>query len=649
MFQNKLHGLKWPASATLAMLSLFFISTANAEHTDFIETHTYLNSASLGFFFGAMSILILINFVQAWIERERKYLSYGCYLLLATCACALWLQSHQSSTTLFAVLMATFSAHLHFSRYYFHCRKNLTHWYRYLQTLGILGLLLLPLAHFSSINLGLLCAYAAAALISTFVLAIHTSTRGFGRSRSFTLTRLCATPIGLALIAMATDCIKPNSTLMTAALAALLFDAAITTYTLVQRQVRHLSERLQSHYNLSAERNQKRQQGNSLRQISHDIRTPISGVIGMSELLLETSLSRSQRDNVETIQRTGDLLLRWLNGVSDWAALQSGRLKLKSVPFDFVAIINDCTEALAEAACGRQVDIQCVLDQRLPALVKGDPERLKQVLRGLFEFALYYSEQGQLNFCATLSPEKNRWLLELTDSSSGLHPQDLQALSSAFDESNPVEMSSLQRNWTMAVRLAEMMDGKLDVHFNPESHCDAVRFRCELVLPRHTLLSHSEAIYDVLLKDKRILVVDDSPSSRKIVAKRAEQWQMRVSVAPSGDEALSMLSTVAGLGGYFDIIILDFDMPGMSGLELAETIYRDQRLGNPALIMLSGASTAPTLDIASASGIRRVLSKPINAQTLKITLAEELTINTARPRSPIPTPLETPFNAVELA
>lgn len=600
--------------------------------------------AALGFFFGALAILILTNFVQAWIEKERKYLSYGIYLLLACSSCAYWLYRPQPSAELLSLIMLTCSAHLTFSRYYFHCRKNFNQWYRFLLTLSLLGpILLVPLHLFSNSSLALVCAYTSITLISTFALAIFTSTRGFGRSRSYILTRVCATPVGLMLIAMTLGLINSNPPVFIAILIVLLVDAAITTYTLVQRQVRHINQRLQSHYNLSAERQHKRQQGSSLRQISHDIRTPISGVIGMSELLQSTSLSRSQRDQVKIIQRTGESLLRWLNGVSDWAALQAGRLEFKDVPFDFSAVIRDCTDALEEIANERHVTIQSVLDQRLPTLVKGDPERLQQVLRGLFEFALYYSEQGQLNFCATLTGEKNRWLLELTDTHSGLRPEDLKGLDSVFDEQSPVEMSAFQRNWCLAVRLSEMMHGGLDIHFGTDNDSGSVRFRCELQLPRHTLLSHSEAKYDELLKNKRLLVVDDSPSSRKIVAKRAEHWQMRVSVAPSGEEALAMLTTVANLGGRFDVVVLDFDMPGMSGLELAEKIYRDQRLGSPALVMLSGASTAPKIDTASAAGIRRVLSKPISAQTLKITLAEELTMSKSRAREPMPTPIDTPI------
>ena len=602
--------------------------------------------AAISFFFGAMSILIMTNLVQAAIEKERKYLSYGCYLLLATASCAYWLYLSAVSAVLSAMLLLTCSAHITFSRYYFHCKLNMPSWYRYLRALGVLGLFLVPLTLLDSVRSGLLCAFAITTFISTFVLAIYTSTRGFGRSRSYILTRLCATPIVLMLIAMITGSIAPDNTIFSAVLLALLLDGACTTYTLVQRQIRHMHQRLLTHYNLSVERAQKRQQGNSLRQISHDIRTPISGVIGMSELLLETSLSRSQRDQMQIIHRTGESLLRWLNGVTDWAALQSGRLKFKDVPFDFAAVIRDCTDALEEVAGARQVNIQTVLDQRLPALVQGDPERLQQVLRGLFDFALYYTEQGQLNFCATLTGEKNRWLLELTDTHSGLRPEDLNGLDSVFDEQNiselsPVDMSVHQRNWSLAARLCEMMQGSLNVTFDYARKSDTVRYRCELLLPRHTLLSHSEAKYDELLTGKRLLVIDDSHSSRKIVAKRAEQWQMRVSAAPNGEEALAMMRTVVGLGGHFDLIILDFDLPGLNGLELAETISGDPTLGNPAIIMLSGASTAPNIDTASASGIRRVLSKPISTQSLKITLAEELTVNKVRSREGIPIPLET--------
>lgn len=424
-----------------------------------------------------------------------------------------------------------------------------------------------------------------------------------------------------------------------ALLSGLLLNSALLAYAFIQQYVRRAQERLREHYQHTRERHLKKQYSETLRRIDSELRTPISGVIGVAELLLDTRLNKHQQDHILTIRRAGDKLMKWLNRLNDWRALQLGRLSIDSIPFDFSTLINKLSDDLKAKAQDRKINFQFNPNCELPALVKGDPARIKQILSGMLEMALHYSEQGTITLTVEPTPFKNRWKLTVTDSQSGLQKEDLNFNRTNAEIDNLLDTSSnehsvyghyyesQQRNWLIAQELAHKLGGYLRAVIEDGQ----VSYHCELNLIRHALLQHSEHVYDELLYQKRVLVVDDSTSSRKVIAKRASNWGMKVTALPNAADALALLRSIEKLGSAFDVIIFDQDTQGINALAFAQTIMNETQLQpKPVLIMLSGMYSEPESSSSRQHGISRLLSKPIDARTLKITLAEELTVAQAR-------------------
>ncbi|WP_179957716.1 hybrid sensor histidine kinase/response regulator [Exilibacterium tricleocarpae] len=612
-------------------------------------SHLLVESARInwwaGHLFGILTLLILVNLSQIWRDKSKNPLWYSGFLLMALLYIAArwgyinrylpdYVQLFDLAIALFAY--GTLLCYSEFSRSYFKTRKQLPKWdlalrfYTGLTIGGFLVTLLIPrgLAGALSATLAIL------GMLMFFTLGIFAVFQGMRRAHYYTIARVITTPIMLCYILSLYQILPWSYYIVWLLLAAIALEGIVMTYTLVQYSVSRFDHRMRHHYETTLQRNTRRSYAKTMRQIDRELRTPISGVIGMAELLLDTSLTRSQRDQVQTIRRSGHSLLKWLTRLCDWSNLHHDRIAFDSVPFELKTLMEEFAEDCREQAEDRKVRLTLSLDPRLPELLQGDPHRLKQILTGIFEHALYYSEQGTLALELRPATEKNTWEITLADDQSGLQPEEVAALTNAgagdeFIASQAIAPQFVlpQRDWFVAQRLAVHMGGDITLSLAGDA---GARYTCRVQIPPHTLLQRSEADYNDLLRERRLLVVDDSASSRKVVSKRADRWGMRVSSAPSGREALAILHSVTNLGGHFDLIILDHNMPGMSGLELAERIDRDPKLRHTPMIMLSGAGSLPSPEKARAVGISQCLKKPVSARTLKITLAEELTVALAR-------------------
>lgn len=411
----------------------------------------------------------------------------------------------------------------------------------------------------------------------------------------------------------------------------LIIESMLLTYALVMTSVEHWQQRIRSHYERSLRLKLKQQYNTTLKLVDHELRTPLSGIVGIAELLQDTPLNRNQRDQVSTMRRASEALLKWLNRLNDWRALQIGSLHFDSLPFDFSQLLQTLYEDVRVKAEDRKIRLSYIPHPNTPTLIKGDPARVKQIIAGALEMALFYSEQGDISLELQPAPQRNHWLLVISDNQSGLHPQDIE-LSLTGQEQDTEHYTSVQRNWLIAQALAAQLGGQLTAELDG----DHARFTCELVLTRYSLLQHHENEVDQLLRKKRLLVVADSGSGRKVVAKRAESWGMVTTCVPNGKDALTMINTMSQLGACFDAIIMDDDLPDMTGLTLARHVSVHPGLqAVPVMIMLSGNHSQPQEEAARAVLIRRVLTKPISAQSLKITLAEELTLQQVRQPSEV--------------
>lgn len=389
-----------------------------------------------------------------------------------------------------------------------------------------------------------------------------------------------------------------------------------------QRQRQDASELAQARTADAVNRAELRTKADFLAKISHEIRTPMNGVLGMSELLLGTQLSSKQRDYVQTIHGAGNELLILINEILDISRLESGQIELDDVAFDLGALIEDCLSMFRTRAEQQKIELIGFVQPRLPRVIGGDPTRLCQVLVSLLDNAFRQTQDGEILLAIALDGERLRFTVQ--DSGIPLPEAERQALLNAALHSSDLLSASRESGrlgLIIARQLTLVMQGEFGVQAG-EQRGNTLWLSLPLDA-KQTQPSLTD--FDEPLHDASVLVVDDNEICRKVLIQQCAAWGMHAVAVASGREALAMLRTRAHLQKDFDVVLLDHDMPGMTGLQLAARIKEDPHLNRDILlIMLTGVNNAPSKVIARNAGIRRILAKPVAGYTLKATLAEEL-------------------------
>lgn len=370
-----------------------------------------------------------------------------------------------------------------------------------------------------------------------------------------------------------------------------------------------------------------------LAYLSHEIRAPLNGVLGMAELLQSTSLSAKQRDYVQTIHSSGNELLALLNEVLDSPLHEAGQIELDDMQFDLHALLDDCLDSLRSRAEQQGVELITMVQPEVPRIVSGDPARLRQVLLGLLENALRQTAQGEILLLAAIDTTSGAPRLRLTvqDDGEPLPSATRDAILRPSPDTRPTLGASgapAYAGLLVARQLIRLMKGNLNIKSGPTGNMLWVT----LPLSGVTQAEESSDL-DTVLVGARLLIVDDNETCLKVLQQQCANWGMQVSIAGSGREALAILRTRAHLRDCFDVVLLDQDMPGMTGLQLAIRIKEDMNLQHDVLlIMLTGVSRAPSKIEARNAGIRRILAKPVAGYTLRTTLADELSKRTSPPK-----------------
>ena len=595
-----------------------------------------------GILLGCLGMLLLYNLVRfaynrvlsgLWLAGVHAGLLLACLTLFGLLSP--WYGTHQTwqpLTAQLALLLVLFCA-LGYTASFFHGQSPRRPLGRLL-ALGSLGLLGLgALLHLAlDIPTGeLLYGLVAITSLGMFLVAAYYMRHGYRPARLFVIAMgvfvsawLLSLPALLGYVPTRSDWLGSALLGLTAAAGFLL------SLALAERQRQLQQESFDASRKRAASSAELKAKGEFLAKISHEIRTPMNGVLGMTELLLGTPLSAKQRDYVQTIHSAGNELLALINEILDISKLESGQIELDEVQFDLGALIEDCLAIFRVRAEQQKIELISFTQPQVPRVISGDPTRLRQVLLSLLDNAFKQTEEGEILLVVALDgpPGKTRLRIAVQDSGRPLDPNDRQALLTAElhsrDFLSATRLSS-RLGLVIARQLIQLMSGQLGIESGLDSGGDSGN-TLWLSLPLdQDMLEHPTADLDSPLQGARLLVVDDNQTCRKVVVQQCSVWGMNVSAVASGKEALALLRTKAHLREYFDVVLLDQDMPGMTGMQLATKIQEDPNLNHDILlIMLTGISNAPSKIIARNAGIKRILAKPVAGYTLKATLADEL-------------------------